>query len=40
METNAHIMIHVPASHTLDYLHPCKRFYRMQPSYYRLYTVR
>ena len=26
IETNAHIIIHVPASHTLDHLHLCKQF--------------
>ena len=38
METNADIIIHVPAIHASGHLHPCKRYYRITPSYHHLYT--
>jgi phosphate starvation-inducible membrane PsiE len=40
MQTNTHTIIHLRASHTLDHLHSCKSFYRIQPSYQRLYAIR
>lgn len=40
MQTNTHTIIHVRASHTLGHLHSSKSFYKIQPSYQRLYAIR